>query len=55
VRLRDRRHVGPRRKRFSDDTILLLLEVVIGNVVVRAGSDVAPERLAAIIRAVRQA
>jgi hypothetical protein len=30
-------------------------EIVIGDVVVRIGSDVEPERLAAVIRAVRQA
>jgi transposase len=31
------------------------VEIVIGDVVVRVGSDVEPERLAAVIRAVRQA
>jgi len=31
------------------------MEIVVGDVVVRAGSDVEPERLAAVIRAVRQA
>ena len=32
-----------------------MVEIVIGDVVVRVGSDVEPERLAAVIRAVRQA
>ena len=32
-----------------------MVEIVVGDVVVRAGSDVEPERLAAVIRAVRQA
>jgi len=32
-----------------------IMEIVVGDVVVRAGSDVEPERLAAVIRAVRQA
>ena len=32
-----------------------MVEIVIGDVVVRAGSDVEPERLSAVIRAVRQA
>lgn len=32
-----------------------MVEIVIGDVVVRVGSGVAPERLAAVIRAVRQA
>jgi len=31
------------------------VEIVIGDVVVRVGSDVAADRLAAVIRAVRQA
>ena len=31
-----------------------MVEIVIGDVVVRVGSDVEPERLAAVIRAVRQ-
>jgi len=31
------------------------VEIVIGDVVVRVGGDVEPERLAAVIRAVRQA
>jgi transposase len=32
-----------------------MVEIVIGDAVVRVGSDVEPERLAAVIRAVRQA
>ena len=32
-----------------------MVEIVIGDVVVRVGSDVEPDRLAAVIRAVRQA
>jgi transposase len=32
-----------------------IVEIVIGDVVVRVGSDLEPERLAAVIRAVRQA
>ncbi|HET8972584.1 MAG TPA: transposase [Pseudolabrys sp.] len=32
-----------------------MVEIVIGDVVIRVGSDVEPERLAAVIRAVRQA
>ncbi|TMJ81947.1 MAG: transposase [Alphaproteobacteria bacterium] len=32
-----------------------VVEIVIGDVVVRVGGDVEPERLAAVIRAVRQA
>ena len=32
-----------------------LVDIMIGDVVVRVGSDVAPDRLAAVIRAVRQA
>jgi transposase len=32
-----------------------MVEIVVGDVVVRVGSDVEPERLAAVIRAVRQA
>ena len=32
-----------------------IVEIVVGDVVVRAGSDVQAERLAAIVRAVRQA
>ena len=32
-----------------------MVEIVIGDVVVRVGSDAEPERLAAVIRAVRQA
>jgi len=32
-----------------------MVEIVMGDVVVRVGSDVEPERLAAVIRAVRQA
>ena len=32
-----------------------MVEIVVGDVVVRAGSDVEPERLSAVIRAVRQA
>ena len=32
-----------------------MVEIVIGDVVVRVGSDVEPERLATVIRAVRQA
>jgi len=32
-----------------------IVEIVIGDVVVRVGGDVEPERLAAVIRAVRQA
>jgi transposase len=31
------------------------VEIVIGDVVVRAGGDVEPDRLAAVIRAVRKA
>ena len=31
------------------------VEIVIGDVVVRAGSDVEPDRLAGVIRAVRKA
>ncbi|WP_235984148.1 IS66 family insertion sequence element accessory protein TnpB [Bradyrhizobium australiense] len=31
------------------------MEIVVGDVAVRIGSDVEPERLAAVIRAVRQA
>src|SRR5205085_12527131 len=31
-----------------------MVEIVIGDVVVRVGGDVEPERLAAVIRAVRQ-
>ena len=32
-----------------------MVEIVLGDVVVRVGSDVEPERLSAVIRAVRQA
>lgn len=32
-----------------------IMKIVVGDVVVRAGSDVEPERFAAVIRAVRQA
>ena len=32
-----------------------MVEIVVGDVVVRVGGDVEPERLAAVIRAVRQA
>jgi transposase len=32
-----------------------IVEIVVGDVMVRAGSDVQAERLAAIVRAVRQA
>jgi transposase len=32
-----------------------IVEIAIGDVVVRVGSDVEPERLAAVIRTVRQA
>ena len=32
-----------------------MVEIVLGDVVVRVGSDVEPERLAVVIRAVRQA
>jgi hypothetical protein len=32
-----------------------MMEIVIGDVVVRVGSEVGPERLAAVVRAVRQA
>lgn len=32
-----------------------MVEIVVGDVVVRAGSDVEPERLSAVIRAIRQA
>lgn len=32
-----------------------MVEIVIGDIVVRVGSDVEPERLAAVVRAVRQA
>ena len=32
-----------------------MVEIVVGDVVVRVGSDVEPERLSAVIRAVRQA
>ena len=32
-----------------------IVEIVIGDVVVRAGSDIEPDRLADVIRAVRKA
>jgi transposase len=32
-----------------------MVEIVIGDVVVRVGGDVEPDRLAAVLRAVRQA
>jgi transposase len=32
-----------------------MVEIVVGDLVVRVGSDVEPERLAGVIRAVRQA
>ena len=48
---------GGRAVRFTrfDSVTAELVEIVIGDVVVRVGSDVAADRLAAVIRAVRQA
>ena len=48
---------GGRAVRFTrfDAVTAELVEIVIGDVVVRVGSDVAADRLAAVIRAVRQA
>ena len=48
---------GGRAVRFTrfDAVTAELMEIVIGDVVVRVGSDVAADRLAAVIRAVRQA
>ena len=40
--------------RFDAETAELV-EIVVGDVVVRVGSDVEPDRLAAVLRAVRQA
>lgn len=48
---------GDRAVKFArfDAVTSDIVEIVIGDVMVRAGSDVQPDRLAAIIRAVRQA
>ena len=48
---------GGREVKFRrfDAVTAEMVEIVVGDVVVRVGSDVEPERLAAVIRAVRQA
>jgi transposase len=47
---------GGREVKFRrfDAVTAEMVEIVVGDVVVRVGSDVEPERLAAVIRAVRQ-
>jgi len=48
---------GGREVKFRrfDAVTAEMVEIVVGDVVVRVGSDVEPDRLAAVLRAVRQA